>query len=160
MQFNLLPFPASRRTANTDHCSQWGVRPGLRKMRHWGSWQHETSRQSAFHVGCCDASWAVFLSGRRMLETGLIVGQMNDMFTHMHTHTNRNTILVNVWLTRLVNSAKGMSGVVFAGLEAVFTEVKVVTVPAFEPGAVYREHLTAITPADNTSCIWTTYWDT
>lgn len=43
-----------------------------------------------------------------------------------------------------------MSGVVFAGLEAVFTEIKVVTVPAFESGAVYREHLTAITPADNT----------
>lgn len=46
-----------------------------------------------------------------------------------------------------------MSDFVFAGLEAVFTEVKVITVPAFEPGAVYREHLTAITPADNTSCI-------
>ncbi len=89
-----------------------------------------------------------------MLETGLIVGQINDRFTHMHTHTNRNTvdtILVNARLTRLVDSAKGMSGVVFAGLEAVFTEVKVVTVPAFEPSAVYREHLTSITPADNTS---------
>lgn len=41
-----------------------------------------------------------------------------------------------------------MSGVVFAGFEAVFAEVEVVTVPAFEPGAVYWEHLTAITPAD------------
>lgn len=43
-----------------------------------------------------------------------------------------------------------MSGVVFAGLEAVFAEVEVVTVPAFEPGAVYWEHLTAITPAEGT----------
>ena len=43
-----------------------------------------------------------------------------------------------------------MSGVVFAGLEAVFTEVKVVTVPTFEPRAIYREHLTAITPTDST----------
>lgn len=41
--------------------------------------------------------------------------------------------------------------VVFAGLEAVFAEVEVVAVPAFEPGAVYREHLAAVTPADNTS---------
>lgn len=44
-----------------------------------------------------------------------------------------------------------MPGVMFAGLKAVFTEVKVVTVPAFEPGTVYREHLAAITPSDNTS---------
>lgn len=43
-----------------------------------------------------------------------------------------------------------MPGVVFAGLEAVFTEVKVITVPAFEPGAIYRKHLTAITPGSNT----------
>lgn len=39
----------------------------------------------------------------------------------------------------------------FAGLKAVFTEVKVVTVPAFEPGTIYREHLAAITPSDNIS---------
>lgn len=50
-------------------------------------------------------------------------------------------------LTRLVDSAKGMSGVVFAVLEAAFTEVKVVTVPAFESGAVYGEHLAAVAPA-------------
>lgn len=74
--------------------------------------------------------------------------------SHTHTHGNRNTkdaISVNVWLTGLVDSAKGMSGVVFAGLEAVFTEVKVVAVSAFEPGTVYREHLAAIAPEDNTS---------
>lgn len=53
-------------------------------------------------------------------------------------------------LTRLIDSAKGMPGVVFTGLKAVFTEVKVVTVPAFEPGAVYGKHLAAITPADDT----------
>lgn len=44
-----------------------------------------------------------------------------------------------------------MPGVVFAGLKAVFTEVEVVAVPAFEPGAVYRKHLAAVTPADNAS---------
>lgn len=69
--------------------------------------------------------------------------------------TNRNTtdtILMNVTPTGLVDSAKGMPGVVFAGLEAVFTEVEVVTVPAFEPGAVYGEHLAAVTPAHKTSC--------
>lgn len=35
-----------------------------------------------------------------------------------------------------------------AGLEAVFTEVKVVTVSALEPGAVDGEHLAAVTPVD------------
>lgn len=40
-----------------------------------------------------------------------------------------------------------------AGLEAVFTEVKVITVPAFEPGAVDGEHLAPITPADTGTCM-------
>lgn len=74
--------------------------------------------------------------------------------TGLHTQANRNTtytVLVNLWLTGLVDSAKGMPGVMFAGLKAVFTEVEVIAVPAFEPGAVYRKHLAAITPADNTS---------
>lgn len=35
-----------------------------------------------------------------------------------------------------------------AGLEAVFTEVKVVAVSALEPGAIDGEHLAAVTPAD------------
>ena len=34
----------------------------------------------------------------------------------------------------------------FAVLVAVLTEIKVVTVPALEPGAVDGEHLTAVTP--------------
>lgn len=58
-----------------------------------------------------------------------------------------------MWLTWLVDSAKGVPGVVLAGLKAVFTEVKVVTVSAFKPGAVDGEHLAAITPADAVACI-------
>lgn len=43
-----------------------------------------------------------------------------------------------------------MSGVVFACLEAVFTEVKVITVSTFESGPVNGKHLAAITPGENT----------
>lgn len=39
-----------------------------------------------------------------------------------------------------------MSGVVFASFKAVFTEVKVVAVPALEPGTIDGEHLASITP--------------
>lgn len=40
-----------------------------------------------------------------------------------------------------------------AGLEAVLTEVKVITVSAFEPGAVYGKHLATVTPADAVKCV-------
>lgn len=36
-----------------------------------------------------------------------------------------------------------------ARLEAVFTEIEVFTVSAFEPGTIYRKHLAAVTPAGN-----------
>lgn len=49
-------------------------------------------------------------------------------------------------LTGLVDPAEGMSGVVFARLEAAFAEIKVITVFALEPWAVNGKHLTAITP--------------
>lgn len=81
-------------------------------------------------------------------------GQQVHIHTHTHTETETQKMQsqwITEWLTGLVDSAKGMSGVVFAGLEAVFTEVEVVAVSAFEPGAVYREHLAAIAPEDNTS---------
>lgn len=86
-----------------------------------------------------------------MLETDLIAETINDVFRTASKQTHRYSLLVDVRLTRLVDSAEGMPGVVFAGLKAVFTEVEVVAVPAFEPSAVYREHLAAITPAGNTS---------
>lgn len=89
-----------------------------------------------------------------MLETGLMVVKMHTRITHtlthMHTQHDRLGALAEERLTWLVDSAEGMPGVVFPGLKAVFTEVKVVTVPAFEPGAIYRKHLAAITPADDT----------
>lgn len=88
-QPNLLPFPAIPKTANTDHCSRWGVRPGSQMTTRWGSWQRETSRRSASHAGCCDASSAAFLSGRRKLETGLIVGKINKFTQNAHLWKHR-----------------------------------------------------------------------
>lgn len=44
-----------------------------------------------------------------------------------------------------------MSGVVFASFKAIFTEVKVIAVPALEPGTINREHLASITPKNKTS---------
>lgn len=90
-----------------------------------------------------------------MPETGLMVVKMKHArithtLTHKHTQHDGLGASVQERLTWLVDSAEGMPGVVFPGLKAVFTEVKVVAVPAFEPGAVYRKHLAAITPADDT----------
>lgn len=39
-----------------------------------------------------------------------------------------------------------MSGVMFPGFKARFTEVKIITVSAFESRPIDRKHLTAITP--------------
>lgn len=86
-----------------------------------------------------------------MLATGLIVEKMNNRFcTCTQKRNNTDNSCGNVRLTRLIDPAKGMSSVVFAGLKAVFTEVEVVAVSAFEPGAIYWEHLTAVTPAKST----------
>lgn len=52
-----------------------------------------------------------------------------------------------------------MFGVVFTGLEAVFTEVKVITVPAFESRPIYWEHLTAITPVGGMGLHCVTFGD-
>ena len=52
--------------------------------------------------------------------------------------------------TWFVYSAKRMPGVVLSGLEARFTEIEVITVPALEPGPDNGEHLTAVAP------VWTT----
>lgn len=41
----------------------------------------------------------------------------------------------------------------FTGLEAVLAEVKIVTVPAFESGSIYWEHLTTIAPVDGTRVV-------
>lgn len=60
-----------------------------------------------------------------------------------------HSVAVNVGPTRLVDSTKRVSGVVFAGLEAVLTEVKIVTGFALESWAVNRKHLTAITPVSS-----------
>lgn len=57
------------------------------------------------------------------------------------------------WLTWLIDPAEGVPGVVLAGLETVLTEVKVVAVSAFEPGAVDGEHLAAVAPADAATCM-------
>lgn len=39
-----------------------------------------------------------------------------------------------------------MSGVMFPGFKTGFTEVKIITVSAFESRPIDRKHLTAITP--------------
>lgn len=44
-----------------------------------------------------------------------------------------------------------MSSVVFASFKAIFTEVKVVAVPALEPGTIDREHLASVTPKNKVS---------
>lgn len=69
----------------------------------------------------------------------------------MHTYVEppQNFMLANVGLTRLIDPAKGMSGVVFACLEAVFTEVKVVTIFTFKSGAINRKHLAAVTSGES-----------
>lgn len=42
-----------------------------------------------------------------------------------------------------------MSRVVFTGLEAALTKVKVITAPTLKPRAIYGEHLTSVTPKEN-----------
>jgi len=42
-----------------------------------------------------------------------------------------------------------MSRVVFTGLEAALTKIKVITAPTLKPGAIYREHLTSVTPKES-----------
>lgn len=75
-------------------------------------------------------------------------------YTHAqkHTHSHSLTATHSLFLTQqwgrtwLIDPAKGVSTVVLAGLEAVLTEVKVITVPALKPGAVDGKHLATITP--------------
>lgn len=66
----------------------------------------------------------------------------------MQLYNHFQTITQPSGLTRLVNPSERMSEVVFAGFEAAFAEIKVVTAPTLEPGSVNGEHLTTITPAD------------
>lgn len=151
MQVNFMPFPGSQRTASTDHCSLWALKPGGWRKRHWGSWRHGTIRRWASLADCCDVSSAAFLSDHRMLRTGLFSGQKKS---RVDTHAKRWISwkpLSNMWPTRLVYSAKRMSGVVFASFKAIFTEVKVIAVPALEPGTIDREHLASVTPKNKTS---------
>lgn len=68
---------------------------------------------------------------------------------HMHVEAPQIFMLANVGLTRLIDPAKGMSGVVFACLEAVFTEVKVIAISTFKSGAINRKHLAAIASGES-----------
>lgn len=46
-----------------------------------------------------------------------------------------------------------MSRIVFTGPEAALAKVKVITAPTLKPGAIYREHLTSVTPKESVETV-------